>query len=192
MMPLAIAVFLIACLVLLTVGLAFSSGRGIPQASSKRDATQSERFSLANDLELPSPKLAAGISNSRDLEFITRTAPAWRRTLVNDRARLTRSWLRENRRHLRQLLRLHRLIARTSEDLSVGVEFRVAATYVALQLMLFFAEALVLVAGPFRARNLGLATMSAFDRLSAIIAATASTLDASKRADIRANWARIS
>jgi hypothetical protein len=155
------------------------------------NSVQSELLSLAHDLELPSYKVVAGICDSRDLAFIKAKAPALRKELIRDRSRLARLWLKENRRDLSQLLRLHRLIERTSQNLSVLAEFQIAAAYVSLQFLLLVAELVVIAAGPFHARLFGLYAMSAFDRLSAAVAMPISTLDVTKKAVIRADWARV-
>lgn len=151
---------------------------------------RSELQTLAHNLELPDPGIVAGISNPQDLHFINTRAPHLHRMLLRERSKLVRAWLRENRAYLHQLLRLHRLIERTSESLSVGVEFRVIATYLWLQLMLFSASVVVALAGPFRARSIGLTTLAAFDQLSSTIAATVAPLNAAQKAAIRTSWAQ--
>ena len=127
-----------------------------------------------------------------DLRYIRSKAPHLEKMLLQERSRLAKSWLHENRLHLRQLLRLHKLIERTNENLSIRLEFQVLSTYASLRAMLLAAEIAVIFGGPFNARGFGLGAMTAFDRLSATIADTVQALDPGKRAAIRTSWARSS
>lgn len=190
-MTLLLTLLCIVC-VLTIGGVAFLSKAREGSSSAAPRQTQAELQAIAHNLELPKASIVAGISDSRDLDFITARAPHLRRMLIRERSQLVRGWLRENRVYLNQLLRLHRLIERTSENLSVAVELRIAATYLLLQVLLLAADAVVAVAGPFRARAIGFSTLEAFNQLSATIAATVAPLDATKKAAIRASWARVS
>jgi hypothetical protein len=158
--------------------------------SSGTSSGEQELLSLAHDLQLPSYEIGSRISDQRDLDYITGTAPQLVKSFVKDRSRLARMWVRENRLHLNQLHRLHRLIARASDSLSVAFEFRVALTFLLLQLLLRTADILVAFTGPFRARRIGLAAMGVYAHLSSTIATTAASLDPAKRAAIREGWAR--
>lgn len=193
-MTFLITTILLVILLLSGITLIASTVRSqaIDKIISGRTLAQAELQTLAHNIELPSPKVVLGISNPADLSYIRRKAPRLRGSLVRERRRLARQWLRENRVQLQQLLRLHRLIGRTSEDLKVSVEFQVAGSYLWLQTMLLAAEAVVIIAGPFHARTIGLTTMGAFNHLSSAIAKTVATLDAGKKAAIRTNWAQAS
>jgi hypothetical protein len=130
-----------------------------------QNETRLQLLSLASDLELPSHTLASGISDPSDLQYVRSVAPKLRNIFMKDRVRLARLWLRENRHQLSRLMRLHRLIARHNVDFRVSVELRVIGSYVVLQALLLMGDALILVAGPFHTRRLGLLSKSIFFRL---------------------------
>ena len=158
--------------------------------TSVRNEARIQLISLAGDLELPSPMVARGISDPLDRQFVRDQSPKLEKAFIKDRARLARLWLQENRNFLNRLMRLHRLIARTSTNLSVSTELRVAANYVVLSGILLASDVLVLLAGPFRARYVGSLAMGVFDHLSATVASMVETLDPGQKAAIRSDWVR--
>ena len=189
---LVICTILFVSLVIALVNWSHVSAPALSSAQAKAGSVQAELQSLAADLELPSHKVVAGISDPRDLSYIRNKAPHLQKLLLQERSRLARTWLRENRLHLSQLLRLHRLIERANPTLSVRVEFHVLMTFLSLQAMLLAAEVAVYVGGPFAARGFGMNALTGFAQLSETIADTGQLLNPSQRAVIRSNWAQAS
>jgi len=191
MISLALIISLIALTIVLIGGLVWPKVWKPSLPTKVKNEARTQLISLAGDLDLPSYILASGISDPLDLQFVRDQAPKLEKTFMKDRARLARLWLQENRNFLNRLMRLHRLIARTNTNLSVGTELRVTATCVVLKGILVASNALVLLVGPFRARHVGSLAMGIFDQLSATVGSMVSTLDAGQKATIRADWARM-
>ena len=109
---------------------------------------------------------------------------------MRERTDLAMAWLREIRAQLAQILRLHRLIARYSRDLDVGVELRLAAGFLLLRGMLGISAAIIRVAGPFRLRALSNSAMTLLESLADSVGESIQSLDTDRKAALRADWTR--
>ena len=182
--------------ILLTIILLGIRFQKTPYTDGPRDdgkaSPKDELQSLAFDLEFPGLGVGAGIFDQRDWEFISREAPSLKSAFARDRTRLAKVWLKENRIRMSQLLHLHRMIVRTSENLSVRSELKIASGFLFFQAMLLVAEVLVSMGGAFRVRSLCISTVAAFEYVSDTVGRSVMALDPAQKAAIRDDWARAS
>jgi len=100
-------------------------------------------------------ELGSRILNSADSDFVAReTSRLFARRFRDERTALALAWLRQMRALAASLMRVHAAAARSSADLNVRDEIRVAVEFLVFRLVIAALYCAVCLRGPFHAARL--------------------------------------
>lgn len=190
---------MIGTLFLLAIGmglllLLFLLSPSVPAAAGALEEEErgSENLLIALDLEPPSQALINRIVAQEDWEFIDREGPSLRSIFLEERRRLTLLWLRETSAYMAKLFRLYRLVARSTESLSLAMEIKTITNYAFFHLLAGAAWCWIYILGPFHARAAIAKVFVTVDLVFSGLGRTVADLGPAAWATIETEWARQS
>ncbi|MDA2912761.1 hypothetical protein MYX77_02160 [Acidobacteriia bacterium AH_259_A11_L15] len=148
-------IFFIAIALLLLALVLLWAFRSAEAAPARRDLSTAQDALTAFHLELPPRALVEKIFSSEDWDFVSSRAPLEvQRPFLEERTRIARTWLRQTRNKVGELMRLYRKAVRQSRSLQLAMEVRLAVHYLSFLVIYAALSGLIWLRGPFAAKRM--------------------------------------